>query len=387
MQIVRTADRSRGANSLLDTMVEGTSSIIKGGVSANPTTIICYPIALGNPFQHLLYSRSFENGVLVTGTNDISELSEIDWPWPVYLHIHWLGQVIGNSESEFVAASRVRSFISSLEKFTNRGGLVIWTVHNSLPHDAMLTGSEVELRQRLAGMCHGFHIMNTESSDIVSDFFDIPQEKSFHTPHPSYAGYYPDTVSREEARFQLGVEPDEFVFLFFGSIQHYKGLGDLVRAYQEISKQVETRCRLIVAGNPKDREEHSLLLDAMSADPSISLFIRRISIDKVQYFFRAADICVCPYKTTLNSGITLLSHSFGTPVLGPDTAAFREILEGGVGLLFQKDNFESLKSNLKSSISSDLDQMRRTIQESLPKYECKTVSDMFFNKLSSLTEV
>ena len=379
-------DRARNNISLLDSLVQGTSALVKSGITDSPSSIICYPIALGNPFQKMLYKQAIPNGFFVTGTNNLEELSEINWPWPVYLHIHWLGDVLRGVESEFVASSRINTFVTQLKNFVENGGRIIWTVHNILPHDSILSLSEMKLRTEVSNLCHSFHIMNRETPELAAQFFRIPRERCFFTPHPSYEGFYPRTVSREEARIQLGIESDVFVFLFFGSIQHYKGLDDLVAAYQKVKGQFSTITRLIVAGQPSNPSEHQHTIEMANSDENIDLHIRRIALEDVQIFFEASDVCACPYRKTLNSGITLLSHTFSTPVIGPDTAAFKETIGKEGGLLFEYGNFDSLCEKLVSSTEYPIKMQREWIIENIKSLNCHTISEIFFDKLASTGE-
>jgi glycosyltransferase involved in cell wall biosynthesis len=75
----------------------------------------------------------------------------------------------------------------------------------------------------------------------------------FYSPHPSYLGDVPNTVTREEARFELGVRPDATVFLSFGAIKPYKGVEELVAAAQQLDRdRPDLDWVLIVAGLSSD---------------------------------------------------------------------------------------------------------------------------------------
>src|SRR5262249_8748646 len=59
------------------------------------------------------------------------------------------------------------------------------------------------------------------------------------------------TVSREEARRQCGLDPEDRTLLFFGNVAPYKGLEVLVRALAELVTE-DDRLVLVVAGAVKD---------------------------------------------------------------------------------------------------------------------------------------
>ena len=57
------------------------------------------------------------------------------------------------------------------------------------------------------------------ADDAVREWFTIPENRVVHVPHPSYRGAYQDTVSREQARWELGIDTDETVYALLGAIK------------------------------------------------------------------------------------------------------------------------------------------------------------------------
>lgn len=127
-------------------------------------------------------------------------------------------------------------------------------------------------------------------------------------PHGSYAGYYPDTVSRADARAALGIADGEVVFLSFGWIRRYKGVIELIRAF----KRFRTKdARLVLAGRPSGEGLEEEIRAEAAGDPRISLHLETIADDDVQLYMNAADAAVFPYARVLGSGAIVLAKSFG----------------------------------------------------------------------------
>ncbi len=59
------------------------------------------------------------------------------------------------------------------------------------------------------------------------------------------------------------------------------------------------------------------------ADPRIRLHMRDIPDDEAQIYFKASDIMVFPYDNTLNSGAAMAALTFGLPIIGSNTVAFK----------------------------------------------------------------
>ena len=66
---------------------------------------------------------------------------------------------------------------------------------------------------------------------------------------------FPDTdLTPMEAKQQLGLKNDENAILFFGRLRPYKGLEDLLAAFQLLVEK-HSGYRLIIAGEPKKGSE------------------------------------------------------------------------------------------------------------------------------------
>jgi glycosyltransferase involved in cell wall biosynthesis len=257
----------------------------------------------------------------------------------------------------------------------------MWTVHNVLPHDAILHDIQTELRMKLVEQCDVIHVMNKETNSMADAFFSIPEDKTIHIPHPTYEGYYPNLTTKNESRFNLNLSNDAFVFLFFGSIQAYKGLGDLVRAFKKLESQEDKELHLLIAGNVTNASHFKGIQKEISDSPHITLIQKRIPIEDVQYYFIASDYCVCPYRITLNSGVAHLSHSFGIPVIGPDIGGFSELLNLGGGLLFDPMDVESLYQSMKKALKVDSREIGAEIQELNIQYHPRKISAEFREKV------
>jgi beta-1,4-mannosyltransferase len=383
---VKTKNLAARRTSLFDALIEGHSFLESMGFGMNdegnePVFLIDYPIAIGNPFQALYNSASIEHGVIATGCNDLEEVASIRWPVNTCLHIHWLGNIIKNSENVEEAKERVNDFMALLDKMKINGLKILWTVHNTLPHDAEFVEQQVILRKGLIERCDVIHIMNDETISIASEYFDLPIDKVVSTPHCSYEGYYPDFTTRDDARHQLNLDREAFIFLFFGSIQRYKGVEEMIEAFSVLQQETDVNIKLVISGKVSDREFEEELLSLISKDNDIHYFRNKIPVDEVQYHFRSADVCICPYRATLNSGVAHLAHTFGVPVIGPDIGGFEQLLREGGGLLFKQNDAESLLDSMRESLSLDMEKTSSEISNLNAKYYPSKISNKFFDDL------
>jgi glycosyltransferase involved in cell wall biosynthesis len=112
----------------------------------------------------------------------------------------------------------------------------------------------------------------------------------------------------------LDIDQDKFVFLFFGNIREYKGVIDLINAFNSLNNP---QAILVIAGRCSDRyllESIKKLIDSSK----IFIFNKHIEDNEVQVFFSVADIVVFPFKKVTSSGSVMLALSLGKPVVIPD---------------------------------------------------------------------
>ena len=78
-------------------------------------------------------------------------------------------------------------------------------------------------------------ITHTESlkREVISHFA-IEATRVWVIPHGNYIGYYPNTISRAEARRELLIPERRFVFLLLGRIYPYKGVCELIQQFKRL---------------------------------------------------------------------------------------------------------------------------------------------------------
>jgi len=284
-----------------------------------------YPVARGNPFQALIYSALDSVGVTPVPTYDLPTtvqfarlLSGSDVSLGV--HIHWLTPVLAGAEDEADALRRAKEYLEQLRELVDLGGRIVWTVHNILPHDTRFPDVDAKLCQGVVDAAERVHVMSPRTLELVSSWYEIPPSKVVHVPHPAYHGVYPSHISQARARAELGIPPHVITFVMFGLLAPYKGLTELLDAYDTLCLRAPGRYALIVAGAPTDDEETQAACERLLTHPSAYAALRKVPVDEVQLYLRSADIAVFPYRRSLNSGALALALTFGLPVVLRDNA-------------------------------------------------------------------
>jgi beta-1,4-mannosyltransferase len=295
---------------------------------SGPPVLMAYnPVARLNPYSAMLYSRLWEHGIAPV---PVLRFADLDALLPllsagtrIMLHLQWTSDVLrdAQTETEADAKDRAAKFVGRLDAFLGAGGRLAWTVHNVLPHDCRFPQVEAGIQQAVADRAHLIHVLNQGTIDAVAEWFTIDPAKVVTIGHPHYLGCYPDVVSRDQARYDLGLLPDEIVYAFVGVIRPYKGLDLLLDAFDAVCASRGGPRRLLVAGNASGDPPTQDVLDRCLLHPQVVLRQGAVPDGEMQYYLRAADIAVLPYQRSLNSGVLLLALSFGLPVVAPASPA------------------------------------------------------------------
>lgn len=183
------------------------------------------------------------------------------------------------------------------------------------------------------------------SDSVGNDLLGFrPDAKYISTPHPLY-NHFGTKIERSQACKKLGLSKDKNILLFFGLIREYKGLDILLEAFSSLDDSYE----LVVAGEPYESfEKYDKIIKSSPNRDRIKLFTRYISDNEVPEFFSAADVCVLPYRSATQSGISAISYHFGLPMITTDVGGLREAIETpGTGVVVERPESSLIASAIK----------------------------------------
>lgn len=169
------------------------------------------------------------------------------------------------------------------------------------------------------------------SDSVLADMLSLtPSKPHILQLHPLY-DHFGEKMPREEACRVLNVASDKKNLLYFGLIRDYKGLDILIDAFA----QLDDSYQLIIAGECYGSfEKYEQQIAASPARDRIKVFARYIGDEEVPAFFSASDVCVLPYRSATQSGITAISLHFDLPLIATPVGGLpQSIGEAGVGLM------------------------------------------------------
>ena len=237
-------------------------------------------------------------------------------------------------------------FAPSLGFVTRRlkkdGIKVISILDNVIPHEAHWFDRPLT-RYFLGGSSGAVTLCEAVSEDLASINSKL---KRTVIPHPLYT-HFGTAQPREEALRKLGLDPKRKTLLFFGLIRRYKGLDILLEAFSKLDDSYQ----LIIAGEPYGSfDEYGRQIQAIPSAPErIVSHLAYIKDSEVADFFSGADLCVLPYRSATQSGVSAIAFHFEVPMLVTDTGGLKEsIADTGTGLLAEQCTAQAVADGINA---------------------------------------
>jgi glycosyltransferase involved in cell wall biosynthesis len=254
------------------------------------------------------------------------------------------------------AIDRVLSFVRSIIFIFNVIGVkilgvnIVWTAHNKYNHEQYHIGIDLMISRVLVTFCDAITVECSLAKEVVVELFHVADGSKVHVvPEGNYIPAYENTVEKDAAKAEVGVEPADFLFMFFGMVRPYKGVDRLLEAFDATTLDA----RLFVAGSPVDDESRESVTRRASAEGGINTVLEYIPNDEVQVYMNAADVVVLPYREILTSGSLLLAMSFGRPVVAPAIGCIPEVAGAEANFLYDPDEADGLEAAMNRARRAD----------------------------------
>lgn len=275
-----------------------------------------------NPYNALLY-RELQK--LEVGVGEYRHTKALQEPTDL-VHFHWPDGYI-NQRGLVKTWQRILLLALMVCALKLKDSKLVWTVHNTAPHDAI----RPKLSQWFMGWfirrCDGFIFMSEANKAAFYQRYQPPESIRYAIiPHGHYRSCYPQAIDQVAAKQKLALNTKKKVLLFVGMIKPYKNIPGLMKAFDEAHL---SDYQLVIAGTP-DSDALRAELETLKG-ANTRLFLRFIPDSELNVYMSAADVVILPYKAILNSGALLLALSYNRPVIAPHMGAIID-LQKNLGL-------------------------------------------------------
>lgn len=225
---------------------------------------------------------------------------------------------------------------------------VISILDNVLPHERKII--DKPFTNYFLKYNDGFIAM---SESVKKDLLSISKTppKVILAEHPDY-NHFGESISKSEAQKILNIDPSKKALLFFGFIREYKGLDLLLKAFELLDDSYQ----LIIAGECYGSfEVYQKIIDQSSRKKDIKVHNKYINDSEVPAYFCGADVCILPYKSATQSGITSISHHFNTPIIATNVGGLQESVHHEInGLIVNEVSEQAIANSIRHYFENNL---------------------------------
>jgi beta-1,4-mannosyltransferase len=273
-----------------------------------------------SPYNQLLYGAMQALGATV---EDFGAWRLLSRRYDI-VHLHWPEYCV-NGRGRLASLFWSCALFGAICWVRMLGGKVVWTVHNLQSHQQQHPLMERYFWKMLTPLVNAFiSLTDTGLEQARQRHPALGTKRGFVIPHGNVRDAYPGIeILREQARLRLGIAQSAKVVGFFGSVERYKGITELVEVFSALEDPSAVLC---VAGKAYLAPQERKYIEHIAArDPRVLLQLRYITDSEVAFYIRAADLILLPFREILNSGSAVLALSLDRPVLVPAKGSMTEL--------------------------------------------------------------
>ena len=231
------------------------------------------------------------------------------------------------------------------------------------------------------GFCNRYFLNNNDgfivmSDAVLKDLLSIkPDAVYLRLNHPVYS-HFPEQIDTLKAKKELRIASEKKTLLFFGFIRAYKGLDLLIEAMDMLDDSYQ----LLIAGEIYGNfETYEKKINDSTAKNRIHLFTKYIADDSVSVYFSAADVCILPYKSATQSGITSIAHHYNLPIIATNVGGLKETIQHlKTGLIVETPTSTDIAASIKIYFEEE---MKEALSLEIQKEKNENSWENFCDKL------
>lgn len=274
------------------------------------------------------------------------------------VHIHWPEELVGWAPPSSASLERLSA---ALDWWRDRSRIVA-TAHNLMPHRAHEHHLDRDLFLSVYSAADLIgHFSNYSRDSFVRQFPDIPVEKHHvHAPF-LFPQMLQHSIGRAAARKQVGVRGEDFAVLIFGALRDPEEFRLVRGAIKKASSNalVTLFATHLGIADRWRRLKHRFEMESWRWSGALRTFERPVPDGPTAWLFEAADAVLIPrFGRHLNSGVTSLAMTFGTPLVVPSYGAYTEHLGGSRNAFYEPRNSASMAGAINCLARADGSQVR-----------------------------
>ncbi len=192
------------------------------------------------------------------------------------------------------------------------------------------------LSPALMRLANGFAVHSEYDRDLVREHWPVTRRRPLEVlPHGPHDHYKAETGAPTIETAPLREAPEGVLnLLFFGVIRPYKGLQDLVAAFEQIPEDEAGGYWLTVVGETWEGFTQPIeMIERSPRRARITLVNRYVTDAELHRHLQGTDAVVLPYTRSSLSGPLHVAMGYGLPILMTDTGGNAEAAAGYGGVV------------------------------------------------------
>lgn len=229
--------------------------------------------------------------------------------------------------------------------FFLRSRRMLANVHDPEPHSGEGDWRRTLVRRFFYPKLEGFVLFSNYSKRRFLELYK-PNQNVYElslTPYYFYTQY-------QSPQNLIEKSVGEVVLLFFGRISKYKGIDELLQAFEKIRIK-HKNVSVVIAGKGDYAYQIPTSLQS-ELGKSVKIINRYITNDELSNLMGLADVVVCPYRDSTQSGVVMTAFAFRKPVIASRVGGLYEGISEGNGIVYSLDEYGGLEKSIDSFLTN-----------------------------------
>lgn len=206
----------------------------------------------------------------------------------------------------------------------------------------------------------GYKILLTENlKKLYLEKYPAESQSVLVSPDAVDPEIFDIPISKEEARKELGFEPDKKLLVYTGrfkTMEMDKGIGDILKALKGLNRK--DLFFLAIGGSEKDIEFYKKEAERIGVQKSV-LFLGSKPQKQLAIYQKAADILLMPFPKNEHysfymSPLKMFEYmAAARPIIATDLPSVREVLDNSNSVLAKPGNPDDLALKIKQVLSDN----------------------------------
>ena len=242
-------------------------------------------------------------------------------------HMHWPELVadIALRKWQYLRGQWIaHQFFKTIRRIKKRGGKLVWTAHNPVPHSRVVKRSEFH-RRFMARFIPAVDVVISMTEDCIEEikrsYPGIDHARFVVARHPHYRSVLGSGGYDLEGRRRIGIAPEQKVISLIGVLRENKRPDVLAQAFLALP---EEEYFLLLAG-ATSAGLSGKLKQLLGCVPNAHQQLRHLSESEVLSFYAMSDALIFPGENYFNSGTIYTALSLNVPVITAESIATLEL--------------------------------------------------------------